>query len=221
MTKIENPDEYLSIKESKRDKLLIKGSKFIATAIPISTEESAKVFLEKIKKEFYDATHNSYAYILSQGEIQKFSDDREPSGTAGRKILSAIRSQNFKNILVVVTRYFGGVKLGSGGLSKAYYESALKVLKSSIQIRKEHREKLSIIFPQRFLSQVQKVLNRERVGIKKIVFGDKVKMEIDFNKGFFSRLKEELKDNTRGKIEFEVNKSITTATPGFAPRREV
>lgn len=199
----ESPDDYFSIKETKRDKLLIKGSKFIATAIPVSSEEEAKVFLEKIKKEFHDATHNPYAYVISEGEISRSSDDREPSGTAGRQILSAIRSQNLKDLIVVVTRYFGGVKLGTGGLSKAYYESALKVLKNCIPVRKEQREELSMVFPKKYFDQVQKILNKEKVKVQKLAFGDRVRMEIDFNKGVFSRLQDELKDNTRGEIEFE------------------
>lgn len=199
----QNRNEYLSIKESNRDKLLIKGSKFIASAIPVNSEEEAKTFLEKIKKEFYDATHNPYAYVISEGEVSRSSDDREPSGTAGKQILSVIRSQNLKNIIVVVTRYFGGVKLGTGGLSKAYYESTLKVLKNCILIKKENREKLTLFFPKEYFDQVQRVLNREKVKAKKLAFGDKVRMEIDFNKGVFSRLQDELKNNTRGEIEFE------------------
>ena len=200
---IQMQNEYLSIKESRRDKLLIKGSKFIATALPVNSEKEAKVFLEKIKKEFYDATHNPYAYVISEGEISKSSDDREPSGTAGRQILSAIRSQNLKDLIVVVTRYFGGVKLGTGGLSRAYYESALKVLKNCIPVRKEHREELSMVFPKKYFDQVQKILNKEKVKVKKLAFGDKIRMEIDFSQGVLSRLKDELKDNTRGEIEFE------------------
>jgi len=199
----ESHDDYYSIKEIKRNKLLIKGSKFITTAIPVSSEEEAKASLEKIKKEFYDATHNPYAYVISEGEVSKSIDDREPSGTAGKQILSAIKSQNLKDILVVVTRYFGGVKLGTGGLSKAYYESALRVLKNCIPVRKEHREELSMVFPKKYFDQVQKILNKEKVEVKKLAFGDKVRMEIDFNKGVFSRLQDELKDNTRGEIEFE------------------
>ncbi len=199
----QNRNECLSIKGSSRDKLLIKGSKFIASAIPVNSEEEAKTFLEKIRREFHDATHNPYAYVISEREISKSSDDREPSGTAGKQILSAIKSQNLKDILVVVTRYFGGIKLGTGGLSRAYYESALKVLKSCILIKKENRERLILIFPKEFYDQVQKVLNREKVKVKKLAFGDRARMEIDFNKGVFSRLQNELKNNTRGEIEFE------------------
>jgi uncharacterized YigZ family protein len=196
---------YLSIKESKRDKLLVKGSKFIATAIPVDSEEEAELWIKKIKKEFHDATHNPYAYVLRQGEIQKSTDDREPSGTAGRQILSAILSQNLKDILVVVTRYFGGVKLGTGGLSKAYYESALKALQGCVLIKKELREKLTLLFPKRYFDRVLITLHREKVKVKRLAFGDRVGMEIDFSQGIISRLKDELMNSTKGEIEFEVD----------------
>lgn len=203
MKEIKNQDEYLTIKEPRREKLLVKGSKFIATAIPISLEEEARLSIDKIKKEFHDATHNPYAYIIAEGGIQKFSDDREPSGTAGKKIFSAIESQNLKDVLVVVTRYFGGVKLGTGGLSRAYYESALKVLNSCVFLKREHRAKLLLLFPRGYFDSVQSVLNREKAKIKKLAFGDRVKMEIDFNQAVNSKLVEKLKNSTRGEIKFE------------------
>ncbi len=203
MKEIKNQDEYLTIEKPRREKLLVKGSKFIATSIPISSEEKAKLSLEKIKKEFHDATHNPYAYIIAEGGIQKFSDDREPSGTAGKKIFSAIESRNLKDVLVVVTRYFGGVKLGTGGLSRAYYESALKALSSCVFLKRERRAKLLLLFPRRYFDSVQKVLNREKVKVKKLTFGDRVKMEIDYNQAVYSRLMEKLQSSTRGEIEFE------------------
>jgi len=194
---------YLSIKESKRDKLLVKGSKFIATAISVGSEEEAEFWIKKIKKEFHDASHNPYAYVLRQGKIQKSTDDREPSGTAGRQILSAILSQNLKDILVVVTRYFGGVKLGTGGLSKAYYESALRVLQSCVFVQRELREVLAIVFPKKYFDRVQMTLNKEKVKIKKLAFGDRARMEIEVSEGIISKLKDELMNRTRGEIEFE------------------
>ena len=205
MKETENRADYLSIKESKRAKLLIKGSKFIATAIPVGSEAEVVLWTTKIKKEFHDATHNPYAYVLKIAEFQKSTDDREPSGTAGRQILSAILSQNLKDVLVVVTRYFGGVKLGTGGLSKAYYESALKALQGCILIKKELREKLILLFPKRYFDRVLMTLHREKVRVKRLAFGDRVRMEIDFSRGIISRLKDELMNSTKGEIEFEVD----------------
>lgn len=203
MKETKNQSDYLSIKEFKRDKFLVKGSKFIATAIPVGSEEEAELWLKKIKKEFHDATHNPYAYVLRQGEIQKSTDDGEPSGTAGRQILSAILSQNLKDILIVVTRYFGGVKLGTGGLSKAYYESALRVLRSCVFIKKELKEDIVLLFPKKYFDRVQMILNKEKVKVKKLSFGDRARMEIEVSKEIISKLKEELMNKTRGEIEFE------------------
>lgn len=203
MKETKNQADYLSIKESKRDKLLVKGSKFIATAIPVGSEEEAELWIKRIKKEFHDASHNPYAYVFRQGEIQKSTDDREPFGTAGRQILSAISSQNLKDILVVVTRYFGGVKLGTGGLSKAYYESALRVLQSCVFIQKELREELAIVFPKKYFDRVQMILNKEKVKIKKLAFGDRARMEIEVSGEVIAKLKDELMNKTRGEIEFE------------------
>ncbi|OGC82955.1 MAG: hypothetical protein A2W07_01515 [candidate division Zixibacteria bacterium RBG_16_43_9] len=203
MKETKNQSDYLSIKEFKRDKFLVKGSKFIATAIPVGSEEEAELWIKKIKKEFHDATHNPYAYVLRQGEIQKSTDDGEPSGTAGRQILSAILSQNLKDILIVVTRYFGGVKLGTGGLSKAYYESALRVLRSCVFIKKELREELVLLFPKKYFDRVQMILNKEKVKVKKLAFGDRARMEIEVSKEIISKLKDELMNKARGEIEFE------------------
>ncbi|HVP37415.1 MAG TPA: YigZ family protein [Terriglobales bacterium] len=205
MKETKDQAEYLSIKEFNRDKLLVKGSKFIASAVPVNSEDEAELWLKKIQKEFHDATHNPYAYVLKSGKVQKSTDDREPSGTAGRQILSAILSQNLKDVLIVVTRYFGGIKLGTGGLSKAYYESALKALQGCVLIKKELREKLILLFPKRYFDRVQMILNREKVKVKRLAFGDKVRMEIDFSQGIVSRLKDELMNITKGKIEFEVD----------------
>jgi uncharacterized YigZ family protein len=198
-----NQADYLSIKESKRDKLLVKGSKFIATAIPVGSEEEAELWIKKIKKEFHDATHNPYAYVIKGEELQKSTDDREPSGTAGRQILYAILSQNLKDILVVVTRYFGGVKLGTGGLSKAYHESALKVLQSCVFIRKELKRELVLLFPKGYFDRVQMILNKEKVKVKKLAFGDRARMEIEVREEIISKLQDELMNKTRGEIEFE------------------
>ncbi len=203
MKETKDQANYLSIKESKRDKLLVKGSKFIATAIPVGSEEEAELWIKKIKKEFHEATHHPYAYVLKKEELQKSTDDREPSGTAGRQILSAILSQNLKDILVVVTRYFGGVKLGTGGLSKAYYESALRVLQSCVFIKKELREKLVLLFPKKYFDRIQMTLNKEKVKVKKLAFGDRARMEIEVSEGIISKLKDELMSKTRGEIEFE------------------
>ena len=109
-----------------------KKSRFIATAFEIHSEEEALSILESVRKKYYDARHNCYAYVLGSGnKVQRFSDDKEPQGTAGKPILEVILKQGFSNTLIVVTRYFGGILLGTGGLLRAYTEAAQAALEKA------------------------------------------------------------------------------------------
>ena len=102
-----------------------KKSRFIANVYEIHSEEEALKILESVRKKYYDARHNCYAYVLgARNETQRFSDDKEPQGTAGKPILEVITKQGFHNTLIVVTRYFGGILLGTGGLVRAYTQAA-------------------------------------------------------------------------------------------------
>jgi len=116
-----------SIKESIENTIIIKKSKFITKLIKVNTIDEVSKYLEEIKKEFKDSTHICYAYIVNGNE--KFSDDGEPSGTAGLPILNILKKNNLTNVLAVVIRYFGGIKLGAGGLVRAYSNSANDTLK--------------------------------------------------------------------------------------------
>ncbi|NOU93004.1 YigZ family protein [Paenibacillus sp. LMG 31456] len=118
--------EYKTVKQFGVEEIVIKKSRFIGHAKPVSTEEEAIQFIQSIKKEHSMATHNCSAYMIGErNEIQKQSDDGEPSGTAGKPILEVIKNQGLKNIAVVVTRYFGGIMLGAGGLIRAYTDGAV------------------------------------------------------------------------------------------------
>jgi uncharacterized YigZ family protein len=119
-------NEYRTIRNKGRAEYEIKKSLFIAYAAPVATEQAAHEFMHSIKKKHYEATHNCSAYLIGlQDDIQKADDDGEPSGTAGRPILETMRKSAVKNAVIVVTRYFGGIKLGAGGLTRAYGKSAL------------------------------------------------------------------------------------------------
>ena len=120
-----------TIKNSKETQFKEKGSQFISRAYRIEEKDDATTLLQKIRKEFYDATHYCYAYKLSDNTI-KYSDDSEPSGTAGIRILNAIEHFSLTNVLLVVIRYYGGVKLGVGPLGKAYYSASIEVLNNCI-----------------------------------------------------------------------------------------
>lgn len=119
--------DFLTIKDKVfRHEFVVEKSRFISFACQVSTVEQANFFINDISKKHYDATHNCYAYVTEAG--QKFSDDGEPQGTAGMPILNAIKGKGLQNVAVVVTRYFGGIKLGAGGLVRAYGKAASAVL---------------------------------------------------------------------------------------------
>jgi len=127
--------KYKTIKEKNIAEIVEKKSKFIGQVFYIESKEEAEDFILEMKKEYYDARHNCYAYSVfdsEKGEVYtKSSDDGEPSGTAGVPILSVINGNNLVNVLIVVTRYFGGILLGTGGLVRAYKEAAEKVINVS------------------------------------------------------------------------------------------
>lgn len=128
---------YKSIHKEGRDEIIINKSRFIGTSCPVETEEEALEFIDRIKKEFKDATHNVYAYVIGENSnIQRFSDDGEPSGTAGMPVLNVIKQEDLRNTAVVVTRYFGGVMLGAGGLVRAYTKGSKIALESGVMVDK-------------------------------------------------------------------------------------
>lgn len=120
--------EYLTIKKDSKYEFTVKRSKFIGHIKPVSTESEVLEFIEKIKSKHYDAKHNVFAYALKSEKITRFSDDSEPSGTAGKMALEAITKNNLFDVVIVVTRYFGGILLGTGGLSRAYFKAAKEAI---------------------------------------------------------------------------------------------
>lgn len=117
--------KYKTILEQAEGEIIEKKSRFIATVRPVKTEEDAKTFVEEMKKKYWNATHNVFAYQIGEhNEIQRFSDDGEPQGTAGMPVLNVLQGEDIKDVAVVVTRYFGGTLLGTGGLVRAYGKAA-------------------------------------------------------------------------------------------------
>lgn len=132
---LETNDFYLTIQQRERASIKVRGSEFIATAIPVTSKEQAQKELEGLRSEFWDATHNCFAYRIGKGGLEfRTSDDGEPSGSAGKPILFVLNKFDVSDILMVVTRYYGGTKLGIGGLARAYSEAAGMVLESCVKI---------------------------------------------------------------------------------------
>ncbi len=163
------PLKILTILSVNESKIKEKGSEFIAHAFPVGTIEEANNFLSNIKKKYYDATHNCYAYKLADGS-SKYSDDGEPGGTAGIRILNAVNHFNLTNIIVIVTRYFGGTKLGVGPLGKAYYDSAYKCLKQIKPSEKKLMERLSVKFEFEYSNLVHRLLAKYGCKVEKSQF---------------------------------------------------
>jgi len=115
---------YKTVKKQATSEIIEKKSRFIAHILPITAEQQALDFIHSLKTKYYDASHNVYAYILRCDNIQRYSDDGEPSGTAGIPTLDVIRKENLVDVCVVITRYFGGTLLGAGGLVRAYTKAA-------------------------------------------------------------------------------------------------
>ena len=120
--------EYYIPTEAAEAELVEKRSRFIGQVRPVETEEEARAFVEQVKKKHYDARHNCWCYRLRDGGVERYSDDGEPQGTAGQPMLNVFQREEVTNVVCVVTRYFGGVLLGAGGLVRAYTQSAKDAL---------------------------------------------------------------------------------------------
>jgi uncharacterized YigZ family protein len=198
-------DEYLTIKSLVRTKLKVEGSIFIATAIPIDSEQSAEEWIRKISKEYFDATHNCFAWRIKKGEQEslKSSDAGEPRGTAGKPILSAIESEKLYNVLVVVTRYFGGVKLGTGGLSRAYRSCAQSVLQKASKVTKWITSEISLSYPLGMTGRVNQIFSKYHVRILLSGFQDYATARIEVKISQLETIKKVLMEATNGQVRFK------------------
>ena len=128
-------DFYYTIQQRERTSIKVRGSEFIATVIPVTSKDQALKELESLRSEFWDATHNCFAYRIGKGGLEfRTSDDGEPSGSAGKPILFVLHKYDVSDILMVITRYYGGTKLGVGGLARAYSDSSSAALELCVKI---------------------------------------------------------------------------------------
>lgn len=169
---------YFRVKIDTENEIVIERSRFIAYSKKCETESEARTFLDEIRKKHPFATHNCYAYITDRGEISRFSDDGEPQGTAGQPILEVIKSKNLKDTMVVVTRYFGGVKLGAGGLVRAYSQSARDVLDKSGAEENVRSERWQVDMSYDIYQSFFKFSAKRKMKTLSSDFGESVKLEI-------------------------------------------
>ncbi len=177
-------EAYFTIYQNGEHQIEIKKSKFICHLFRIENEEQAKEYIAKIKKEHYKANHNCSAYMLGENfEIQRSSDDGEPSGTAGVPMLEVLKKNQLQNTLAIVTRYFGGIKLGAGGLIRAYSTSVSEALKEIGIVQGKLQQILDIIIDYPQLGKLQNYLENEQIAIQEIDYLEQitVKVAIDIN----------------------------------------
>ena len=168
---------YKTLHEFGVDEIIIEKSTFIGYAKPISTEEEAVEFINEIKKKHKDATHNVWAYTVGQNmNIQRYSDDGEPQGTAGIPTLEVIKKEDLRDVVVVVTRYFGGIKLGAGGLVRAYTKGAKIGLEAAKIIEKVNYQEVKITIDYNRLGKVQNEIMNMGYFIKDTIYEDNVEI---------------------------------------------
>ncbi|MNM89473.1 IMPACT family member YigZ [compost metagenome] len=168
-------ERYKTVRKAGEKEIVIKKSRFIGHVKPVETEEDAVSFIEEIKKRHWNATHNCSAYMIGErDEMQKQSDDGEPSGTAGKPILEVIKNQGLKNIAIVVTRYFGGIMLGAGGLIRAYTDGAVAAIEAGEAITRVLHREIYVELDYTWLGKAENELRNKGVRTGETAFADKV-----------------------------------------------
>lgn len=196
--------EYRTVIQGGTGEIVEKKSRFIANVMAVTSEEDAAEQIEKLKKQYWDARHNCWAYIIGNDQpIERFSDDGEPGGTAGKPILEVIRGADLRNVLIVVTRYFGGTLLGTGGLVRAYTGAAKEGLLNSEIITRTFGYRLEIRTDYTGLGKIQYILGQKGITIVGTDYTDAVRLEIFVKQEEEERLIAELVEGTNGQAEIE------------------
>lgn len=176
-----NSDTYKTITLSSQGLYKEKGSRFISFAIPVSDQDEIKTIIDKIRKEHHEARHHCYAYMIGhERTLWRVNDDGEPSGTAGRPILGQINSYCLTNILIVVSRYFGGTLLGVSGLINAYRTAAASAIQNAELIEKTLQEYYEITYPYISMNDVMRILKEENLGQSQQSFDLECRLLLNF-----------------------------------------
>lgn len=193
-------DEYLIPTQFGEDEFYEKKSHFIGRVWPVDTEEEALAKIQEMKKQHYDATHNCWAYIIRDGAV-RFSDDGEPGGTAGMPMLQVLQREGLYNIVCVVTRYFGGILLGAGGLVRAYTKGAKIAVDAAGKSMKRVWTVLYVPCPYTFYERVKLLVGECEGIIRQTDFGAEVELELLFPEALAQTFLDKLTDMTAGTVE--------------------
>lgn len=197
--------QYKTVYCGGEAEIIEKKSRFIATVRPVKSEEEALVFIESMRKKYWNATHNCFAYVIGEHfQVQRCSDDGEPSGTAGKPMLDVLLGEEIHDVVVVVTRYFGGTLLGTGGLVRAYAGSTKEGLLASKVITKMHGQKLSVQTDYTGLGKIQYTLGQRGIRILNSVYTDKVELEVLLPESEIESIISEIREGTNGQAIMEL-----------------
>lgn len=197
-------EKYKTVYIGKEAEIIEKKSRFIATVRPVKSEEEAIAFIESMRKKYWDATHNCFAYVIGERfQVQRCSDDGEPGGTAGKPMLDVLLGEEIHDTVVVVTRYFGGTLLGTGGLVRAYQGATKAGLQASTVIEKNWGRKLKIGTDYTGLGKIQYILAQRKLSILDTVYTDKVEMEVLIPACQIGTVKAEIIEGTNGQAKIE------------------
>ncbi|ABR56951.1 YigZ family protein [Methanococcus aeolicus] len=196
--------KYKTIKKLGNSEKIFKNSIFLGYASPINSEEEAKTVINSIKSNYNDATHVVYAYLIKSNFAMKYCDDGEPAGSSGKPIINIIERKNLKDIVVVVVRYYGGTKLGYGGLVKAYGDTAKEAIDNGEIIEIFEKEYFEIIISYNLLNTVKKILQNETILNEE--YSETVKLTVGIKTEAVEEIKNKLINNTKGNIKIAVKK---------------
>ena len=201
--------DYITINDNFENSIEIKKSNFITHLFSVSSVDEVNIYLEEIRKEHYKANHNCYAYIIGTNmKIKKASDDGEPSMTAGRPILNAMEKNGLTNALTVVTRYFGGIKLGASGLIRAYSSSAGEVIKSAKLVKKIYTTKVKISYDYSLHGKIETFLRSVGYKLDDAKFTDRVEYIVYVPIEDKEKFKEDLISLTNAKIDINEESNV-------------
>ncbi len=192
-------EEYFIVERAGQGEVIEKKSRFIAHVLPVQSEEEALMYIEKIKKEHWDARHNCYAFIIGRNsEIQRFSDDGEPQGTAGKPILEVLVNGNIRNTLIIVTRYFGGTLLGTGGLVRAYGQSAKVGIQNALVMRVCEGVSFYLRCDYNSIGKIKYIMGQMNISAEE-EYGEDVNLHINMKKSDLKNFQNQVVDATSGK----------------------
>ena len=196
--------EYMTVDCLASDEFVKHRSRFICTIKPVRSEDEALEFINELKQKYWDATHNVYAYVLREGNIKRYSDDGEPHSTAGIPTLDVLVRQNLTDCVVVITRYFGGVMLGTGGLVRAYSEGAKVAIRIGKIIVMRECALCTVECDYTQYGRLEALIRSSADNLDNTVFADKVIVDFSVKAENLSYFEEELKESFCGSLNLSV-----------------